>query len=315
MGLVQLQTYRASGDLSAHTITLNTPATAGNTLIAMVTSNAVITTPSGWTKITSSLNFLDIGAYRITTVGGESSVTFTVSAARALAVTLYEFDDIAETLTIGSVESVGASDIQFPATTATASSRLFALIGLTPADTGAALGWTGGSLNSNKQSIHADATSETHSYFGSFTDMVAGNSLRPVATPGSGSTIQGILFTVARTGVSAVYVVTGSDQTITTSETATISASASGGTAALSYNWTQTDGPIGSFADATSSSTVFTPSATAGTCTLQISVTDGADTATDVLVITVQPVQTHFIRTSGTWQSPEGYLRQSGLWS
>lgn len=87
------------------------------------------------------------------------------------------------------------------------------------------------------------------------------------------------------TGVSIVVSV-GPDQTIYTGQTATVTCTATGGTGTLSYSWTKVSGPSGTFGSATSSTTTFTPSA-AGSYILRCSVTDGSDTITDDLVLTV----------------------------
>lgn len=92
-------------------------------------------------------------------------------------------------------------------------------------------------------------------------------------------------------GAASLSINAGADQSIYTGVTATITATAAGGTGTKTYNWTKVNGPAGTFASNTSASTTFTPSG-AGTYTLRCIVTAGSETAQDDLVLTVTAAPT-----------------------
>lgn len=95
-----------------------------------------------------------------------------------------------------------------------------------------------------------------------------------VMTPGEGG------------GPSALEVDAGADQSIYVGQSASVSASASGGTSPYTYAWTVISGS-GSFLNANQASTTFTPTGGAGTRTLRCIVTDANSTvAQDDLTVT-----------------------------
>lgn len=80
----------------------------------------------------------------------------------------------------------------------------------------------------------------------------------------------------------------GADQSIYVGQTASVSASASGGTAPYSYAWSKVSGPTGSFLNANQAATTFDPSGGAGTYVLRCTVTDAASAvAQDDLTLNV----------------------------
>lgn len=66
-------------------------------------------------------------------------------------------------------------------------------------------------------------------------------------------------------GPDPLTVSVGGDQAVYVGQTATVTATADGGSEAYTYAWTRVSGPAGSFLNAGQASTVFTPSGGAGT--------------------------------------------------
>lgn len=92
--------------------------------------------------------------------------------------------------------------------------------------------------------------------------------------------------------ITALAVDAGSDQSIFTTGTASLTATPSGGTGSKTVVWTKVSGPAGTFSSTTTASTVFTPSG-AGTYVLRAIATDAASaTAQDDLTVTVTAAPT-----------------------
>lgn len=89
------------------------------------------------------------------------------------------------------------------------------------------------------------------------------------------------------TTVTALDVSAGTDQSIFTTQTASLLAVATGGAGTKTYTWTKVSGPAGSFSSASTAATVFTPSGGAGTYTLRVLTTDTSGTDQDDVVVTV----------------------------
>jgi hypothetical protein len=317
MGLLQKSTYSAVSETTTHTINLQSTATAGTTLIALVTSTALISTPSGWTKIQGNLNGLDMGAFRKTSVGTETSVTFTISAARGLNAVIYEFNDLGSTVSAANgFSSTSSSDLQFNVYTAPQDVRLFAFIGLGPTDVAAGTSWTGGNLNSNKDALHASTITDSQTQLSAYAEVASGASFRPVTYPGSVKpNVQGTVVAIAYTATPAVIVSVGSDQVIESNNAASLSASVSGGLGgSYTYAWTISNGPTGVFSAATAASTTFTPSGV-GTYTLVCTATDSSGNGSDSLILTVNQAQYYSVRQSGVWIHPEVRVRKNNTWN
>lgn len=94
----------------------------------------------------------------------------------------------------------------------------------------------------------------------------------------------------------------GADATVVVGETVQLMGSATGGTAPVSYQWTQTSGPSQAIVPATGASQNLTVvGTTAGTATFELLVTDSAgETDTDTATVTVEPGTTGLVFTTGT---------------
>lgn len=115
-------------------------------------------------------------------------------------------------------------------------------------------------------------------------------------------------------GSSALDVTVGSDQSIYTTQSASIAAFATGGSGTKTYAWTKTSGPTGTFSSAATSTGTFTPTGGAGVYVLRCTVTDGSGTDFDELTVTVTTVpsttsyttitsSTGWVATGGTVQA------------
>src|SRR3546814_17446755 len=76
----------------------------------------------------------------------------------------------------------------------------------------------------------------------------------------TGSIVANALFEEGAAGPDPLSVSVGADQAVYVGQTATVTATADGGSEAYTYAWTRVSGPTGSFLNAGQASTVFTPS-------------------------------------------------------
>lgn len=135
----------------------------------------------------------------------------------------------------------------------------------------------------------------------------------------SGSATSANLLTVAFNageggGPGPLSVDAGSDQSIYVGQSASVSASASGGTSPYSYAWTVISGS-GSFLNSNQASTTFTPSGGAGTRVLRcIATDDTSSTAQDDITITVSQapdfVTVASVNDSTGWTPTGGTVQQ-----
>ena len=135
----------------------------------------------------------------------------------------------------------------------------------------------------------------------------------------SGSATSANLLTVAFNageggGPGPLSVDAGSDQSIYVGQSASVSASASGGTSPYSYAWTVVSGG-GSFLNQNQASTTFTPSGSAGARVLRCIVTDANSTvAQDDITVTVSQapefVTVASVNDSTGWTATGGTVRQ-----
>lgn len=108
---------------------------------------------------------------------------------------------------------------------------------------------------------------------------------------------------------SELAVSAGTDQAIYTTQTASLTASATGGSGTKSYTWTKVSGPAGTFSAPSSASTTFTPTGGAGVYVLRALVTDSSGTGQDDVTVTVTAAPTlvsYDSITSSTGWTPTG---------
>jgi hypothetical protein len=89
---VQQKNYYSSAAATTHTISgLSTP-TQNNLLLLPVTSDGIITTPTGWTKVTYGVNYTDTHLYyKIAGASEPTSVAIAINASTSLAACFLEY--------------------------------------------------------------------------------------------------------------------------------------------------------------------------------------------------------------------------------
>lgn len=93
---VQKKTYASTSSASSHTITFDAAPTSGNLCVWVVTSDAIVSTPSGLTLAVSAIDYAGHYIFYRVNGGSESSSTaFVPSASTSLVVAAYEYSGMA----------------------------------------------------------------------------------------------------------------------------------------------------------------------------------------------------------------------------
>jgi hypothetical protein len=130
--LVQKKTYASTADATTHTLTFDSTPVEGNTLLIVVNSNDVVTTPAGWTRDVTRVDFVECNVYRKVAGASESaSVVFTIASTDSFAAVGFEYTKLTGAVdkTQSSVLQGGSSTISTGATATTASANQLIIAG------------------------------------------------------------------------------------------------------------------------------------------------------------------------------------------
>lgn len=282
------------------TVTWSVAPTAGRTLIAIVShSGDFPAAPSAWgTHIAQDVQNGVTRVFSKTSTSSEPNPVFTSPSAGGFAVRILEISGIGPLvdLAVTNTDTFGTGGGTFTTgsvTHAITDGLMIAALGIvdTPAPSGSA-SWT------SPMTTAGTDVKTTHTGVGMAVLTVATNTLSAGGTLNPAGSIAGIGTTATSTGVTMTFaagttplgVNAGADQSIYTTQTASLTATPSGGSGTKIYAWTKVNGPAGAFSTASAASTVFTPSGGVGTYTLRCIVTDSSGSSQDDVVITVTAV-------------------------
>lgn len=203
---VQKKTYASTASASSHTITFDATPTSGNLCIWVVTSDAIVSTPSGLTLAVSAIDYAGHYIfYRINGASESASTAFVPSASTSLVVAAYEYSGMATSSVLdrtasntpgGIVSSVATGTT---ATTSQADELVIVTVGIS--------GTTGFPTISSWSSSFA--TEDTVASTGSAVNIRVGTAIRKVtSTAAYSSTATLSSTTAAPSGAIATFKIT-----------------------------------------------------------------------------------------------------------
>lgn len=264
MALTQSAAYQSTAANVTHTCTFGFTATAGQDLIALVSSNAVLTTPSGWTKITPAYDGsspMDIAIYRKTATGSEASLAVTGSAANTMSIRILQFDSLGATGgSVVGTASVSSFDVQTTPVTLTANGYVLSMVSWSNTTASIGTAWAVPFGNILRQG--ATGGSEPIVMTTAFASGSSGTTVSPATSPGiDGIQVQAVSVQLATISAPTVPTVSaGSNQSsIEPGATVTLAASIldNGGSSITQHIWRQVSGPTATFSATNAASVTY----------------------------------------------------------